>query len=71
MFRHNIQDYMNPLRSCSFEIKDTLHYLLHYHHFHHIPIDIMNSVKSLYDTFESLYDKDKKDILLYGVSRLD
>ena len=31
----------------------------------------MNSVKSVYDNVESLSDKDKKDILLYGDSRLD
>ena len=31
----------------------------------------MNSVKSVYDNVESLSDKDKKDMLLYGDSRLD
>ena len=31
----------------------------------------MSSVKSVYDNFESLSDKNKKDILLYGISRLD
>ena len=61
---------MNPLCSCSLEIEDTWHYLLHCHHFNHICIDFMNSVKSVYDNFESLSDKDKKDILLYGDSRL-
>ena len=30
----------------------------------------MNSVQSVYDNFESFSDKDKKDILLYGDSRL-
>ena len=30
----------------------------------------MNSVKSVYDNFESLSDKDKKDIILYGDARL-
>ena len=56
---------------CSLEIEDTLHYLLHCHHFNHIRIDLMNSVKPVYDNFESLSHKDKKDILLYGASRLD
>ena len=59
-FRHNFQDCMNPLCSCSLEIEDTLHYLLHCHHFNHICIDLMNSVKSVSDNFESLSDKDKK-----------
>ena len=51
-FRHNFQDCMNPLCSCSLEIEDTLHYLLHCHHFNHIRIDLMNSVKSVYDNFD-------------------
>ena len=62
---------MNPLCSCGLEIEDALHYLLHCHHSNHIRIDLMNSVKSVYDNVESLSDKDKKDILLYGDSRLD
>ena len=72
-FRHNFQDCMNnnTLCSCSLEIEDTLHYLLHCHHFDYIPTDPMSSVKSVYDNFESLFDKDIKDILLYGDSRLD
>ena len=61
---------MNPLCSCSLEIEDTLHYLLHCHHFNHILIDLMNSVKSVYDNFESLPEKGKKDIILYGDARL-
>ena len=39
-FRHNFQDCMNLLRSCSLEIEDTLHYLLDCHHFNHIRIDL-------------------------------
>ena len=31
----------------------------------------MSSVKSVYENFESLLDKDKEAILLYGDSRLD
>ena len=31
----------------------------------------MNSVKSIFESFESLSDGVKKDILLYGDSRLD
>ena len=31
----------------------------------------MNSVKSVFDDFESLPENDKKDILLYGDSHLD
>ena len=62
---------MNSLCSCSLQIEDTLHYLLHCHHFNHICTDLMNNVISVIDNFESLSEKDKKDILLYGDSRLD
>ena len=62
---------MNPLCFYSLEIEDALHYLLHCHRFNHIHIDLMNSVKSVYDNFESLSGKDKKDILLYGDSHLN
>ena len=51
--------------------KDTLHYLLHCHHFSQYRLDLMNSVKSVFDNFESLPENDKKDILLYGDSHLD
>ena len=57
---------MNLLCSCSLEIEDTLHYLLQCHHFNHIRIDRMSSVKSIYDNFELLSDKDEKDINLFG-----
>ena len=57
--------------SCSLEIKDTSHYLLHCHYFSHRRIDLMNSVNSVFDNFESLSDNNKKDVLLYGDSRSD
>ena len=47
------------------------HYLLHCHHFTYHRINLMNSVNSALDDFESFSDIDKKDILLYGDPRLD
>ena len=70
-FRHNFQDCINPLCSCSLEIEDTSHYLLHCHNFSRYRIDLMNSANSVRDHFESLSDSSKRDILLYGDSRLD
>ena len=69
-FDTNLQDCMNPLCSCSLEIEDTSHYLLHCHHFSQYRIDVMNSVKSILVNFESLSNNVKIDILLYGDSRL-
>ena len=70
-FRHNFHDCLNPLCSCSLEIENTSHYLLHCHHFSNRRIDLMNSVNSIIPNFESMNDNMKKDILLYGDSRFD
>ena len=67
-FRHNFQD---CLCSCSLEIEDASHYLLHCHHFSNHRIDLMNSVNLIISNFESMNDNIKKDILLYGDSRFD
>ena len=63
---------MNPVCSCSPEIEDTFHYLLHCHYFtlHHI--DLMNTVKCICNNFvESMTDDNKITLLLYGDSRFD
>ena len=62
---------MNPLCTYSLEIEDILHYLLYCHHFSQLRIDLMDSVKPVIDIFESLSDNIKKEVLLYGDSRLD
>ena len=70
-FRHNVQDCLNPLCSCGLETEDTIHYLLHCHHFSLYRFDLINSVKSVSNNFESFSDNIKRDILLYGDSRFD
>ena len=71
IFRHNFQDCTNLLYSCSLEIENTLHYLLHCHHFSQNRVVLMNIVKFVSENFNSLYDNVKKDVLLYGDPRLD
>ena len=58
---------MNPLCSCILEIEDKSQFLQHCHHFSQYRIDLMNTVKSIL----GLSNNVKKDILLYGDSRLD
>ena len=41
-FRHNFQYCLNSLCSCSLEIEDTSHYLLHCYHFSHHLVASMN-----------------------------
>ena len=70
-FRHNFQECINPLCSCSLETENTLHYLLHCHHFSQNRINLMNSVNSVFENFDILSDNIKTDVLLYGDPRLD
>ena len=60
-FRHNFQDCLNPLCSCSLEIEDTSHYLLNCHHFSHHRVALMNSVKLICDNFDFMSDNVKED----------
>ena len=62
---------MNPVCSCSLEIEDTSHYLLHCHHFTLHRIDLTNSVKFICNNFESMTNNNKITLLLYGDSRFD
>ena len=64
-FRHNFQDCLNPLCSCSLQIEDTIHYLLHCHHFSQHRIDLINSVKYIFEDFDSLSDNEPKKIYFY------
>ena len=63
-FRHNFQDCLNPLCSCSLEIEDTTHYLLHCQNFSNNRYDLVNSVKSIIPSFESLTGNNRIDILV-------
>ena len=70
-FRHNFQDCINPLCTCSLEIENTSHYLLHCQHFSQHRVVLMNSVETMFENFSSLSDDFKKEILLYGDPHLD
>ena len=70
-FRHNFQDCLSPLCLCSLEIEDTIHYFLHCQYFFEHRINLINSVRSVSENFESYSDKEKRDILLYGDPRFD
>ena len=70
-FHHNFQECLNPLCSCSLEIEDTTHYLLHCRYFSNQRTDLMNSVNSVVQNFEFMSENNKKDLLLFGDSRFD
>ena len=60
--RHNFQDCLNPLCSCSLEIEDTIHYFPHCHHFSQYCFYLKNNVKSVSDDFES-FDTNKNKLI--------
>ena len=70
-FRHNFQEFLNPLCTCSLERENTFYYLLHCHHNTPFCTDLMKSVKTFVVDFEPLSDSKKVEILLYGDSRCD
>ena len=70
-FRHNFQDCLNLLCSCSLKIEDASHYFLCCHHFSHHRVVLMNSVKSICNDFEFIPGNFKEDLLLYRNSRFD
>lgn len=65
-FRHNFRDCLNDL---CLEMEDTSHYLLYCHYFSDHRIDLMNSVKSVCDNYDSMPGNVKKDLFLIGDSR--
>ena len=62
---------MSFLSCCSLKIENTSHYLLPYNRFTLYCIGLMNSVKPMCDNIESMSDKNKLTLLLYGDSWLD
>ena len=63
-FRHNFENCINPLYSCSLVTEDTLHYLLHRQPFSQCDFDFMNS-ENQYLIVLSLCLTMIKKILLY------
>ena len=65
-FRHDFKDCINPLCSCSLEVGNTLHFILHCHHYLTFRMGLMNEVNQIDETFSYLSDDDKVSLLLYG-----
>ena len=70
-FRHNFQNCIKPLCTCSLEIEDTSNYLLHSEHFCQLRNDFMNSLNKVFENFHSLSDNFIREILSYRDAQLD
>ena len=68
-FRHNFQDCLNPLCSCSLEVETINHYFLHCHYYNNICKTLLDTVKEITNICLSDFsDETLVNLLLYGNS---
>ena len=68
-FRHNFQDCLNPLCSCSLEVETTNHYFLHCHYYNDIRKILLDTVIEITNICLSDFsDETLVNLLLYGNS---
>ena len=68
-FRHNFQDCLNPLCSCSLEVETTNHYFLHCHYYNDIRKTLLDTVKEITNICLSDFsDESLVNLLLHGNS---
>ena len=64
-FRNNFQDCLNPLRSCSLEVKKTNHYFLLCHYYNDICKTLLDTVKEITNKCLSDFSNETSVNLLY------
>ena len=64
-FRHNFQDCLNPLCSCSLEVESNIHFFLHCQHFIQSRQTLLDSVTKIVN-ISNLTDDVLVNLLLYG-----
>ena len=65
-FRHNFDDTLNPLCSCSLETEDTDHYFLPYQNNLSFCKTLMNDLNNINTAIASLISNDLLRVILYG-----
>ena len=70
-FKHNFNDCINPLCTCSLDIESTVHYFLHCNYYNSARISLLNDLNSVDKTLLSLSDLSLVNILLYGGPQFD
>ena len=65
-FRHNFQDTLNPLCSCSLEPENNTHFLLRCHNYDDLRIILMSELYDIDPSIYSLSDENLTYLLLYG-----
>ena len=70
-FKHNFNDCMNPLCTCSLDIESTVHYFLHCNYYNSASISLLNDLNAVDRTLLSLSDLSLLNVLLYGGPQFD
>ena len=65
-FRHNFDDTLNPLCSCSLETEDTEHYFLRCQNNLSFCTTLMNDLNNINTAIASLNSNDLHRVILYG-----
>ena len=65
IFKHNFQDTLNPLCSCSIKVESTSHYFLRFHFFDVLRATLMNDLRNINSDLPTLWDKNLTNILIY------
>ena len=69
--RHNFQDTINPLCSCSLEIESTSHFFSALPKFHHPRTNLMSELRKLDSNILNLDEISLSKLLLYGDSKYE
>ena len=68
---HNFQNCINPLCTCSLEVKSKVHFLMHCHHYHNIRVKLLNSLEVIDTTLLMLSEEQLNKVLLCDFSQYD
>ena len=73
MFKHNFNDCIHPLCTCSLDIESTVHYFLHCNYYNGARMSLLNDndLNSVDRTLLSLSDLSLVNILFYGGPQFD
>ena len=70
-FKHNFQDCINPLCTCSLEIESFSYFFLHCHYFTNIRSTLFSELQSVDANIAKFSDNEIVDLLLYGSPKFD
>ena len=68
-FRHNFQDTLNPMCSCTLETETTAHFLLRCRNYDNLRLTLMSELNYIDSSILLLNDTDLVTLLLYGTNR--